>query len=169
MSLAVSAVGDMPVFVPLLQQIVACICWFRGHGSLSWEPSPRVPPAAALFVCLLVRLRVALPLVTSVLSALGLRITVPSSGLAPAEQAWPSFHSGPILRRLREPLMSNVRRRKREELSQVQSIPRALLQPERVTPICTVCSLPPPNSSPESLCCIEPRPCCQRILWHCEQ
>ena len=40
------------------------------------------------------------------------RLTLPSSGLAPAAQAWPSFHSGPIPRRLREPLMSNVRRRK---------------------------------------------------------
>ena len=38
------------------------------------------------------------------------RLTLPSSGLAPAAQAWPSFHSGPSLRRLREPLMSNVRR-----------------------------------------------------------
>ena len=37
--------------------------------------------------------------------------------------------------------MSNVRQRKREELSQVQSIARALLQPERATPICTTCSL----------------------------
>ena len=32
-----------------------------------------------------------------------------SSGLAPAAQTWPSFHSGPSPRRLREPLMSNVR------------------------------------------------------------
>ena len=101
----------MPGVVPLLQQIVACIGWFRGHRSLSWEPSPRAPPAAALFVCLLDCLRVALPLVASVPSALGLRITVPSSGLAPAAQAWPSFHSGPSPRRLREPLMSNVMRR----------------------------------------------------------
>ena len=38
------------------------------------------------------------------------RLTLPSSGLAPAAQAWPSFHSGPSPRRLREPLMSNVRR-----------------------------------------------------------
>ena len=36
-------------------------------------------------------------------------LTLPSSGLAPAAQAWPSFHSGPSPRRLREPLMSNVR------------------------------------------------------------
>ena len=69
------------------------------------------------------------------------RLTLPSSGLAPAAQAWPSFHSGPILRRHREPLMSNVRRRKREELNQVQGIAHASLQPERVTPICTTCSL----------------------------
>ena len=39
----------------------------------------------------------------------GRRQTLPSSGLAPAAQAWPSFHSGPSPRRLREPLMSNVR------------------------------------------------------------
>ena len=38
-------------------------------------------------------------------------LTLPSSGLAPAAQAWPSFHSWPNLRRLHEPLMSNVRRR----------------------------------------------------------
>ena len=37
------------------------------------------------------------------------RLTLPSSGLAPAAQAWPSFHSGPSPRRLRKPLMSNVR------------------------------------------------------------
>ena len=37
-------------------------------------------------------------------------LTLPSSGLAPAAQAWPSFHSGPSPRRFREPLMSNVRR-----------------------------------------------------------
>ena len=37
-------------------------------------------------------------------------LTLPSNGLAPAAQAWPSFHSGPSPRRLREPLMSNVRR-----------------------------------------------------------
>ena len=37
------------------------------------------------------------------------RLTLPSSGLAPAAQAWPSFHSGPSPRRLREPLMSNVK------------------------------------------------------------
>ena len=36
------------------------------------------------------------------------RLTLPSSGLAPAAQAWPSFHSGLSPRRLREPLMSNV-------------------------------------------------------------
>ena len=36
-------------------------------------------------------------------------LTLPSSGLAPAAQAWPSFHSGQSLRRLREPLMSHVR------------------------------------------------------------
>ena len=40
------------------------------------------------------------------------RLTLPSNGLAPAAQVWPSFHSGPSLRRLREPLMSNVRPRK---------------------------------------------------------
>ena len=40
------------------------------------------------------------------------RLTLPSSGLAPAAQAWPSFHSGPSPRRLREPLMSNIRRHK---------------------------------------------------------
>ena len=40
------------------------------------------------------------------------RLTLPSSGLAPAAQAWPSFHSGPSPRYLREPLMSNVRRHK---------------------------------------------------------
>ena len=39
------------------------------------------------------------------------RLTLPSSGLAPAAQAWPSFHSGPSPCCLREPLMSNVRRR----------------------------------------------------------
>ena len=98
------------VFVPLLQQIAACAGWIRGHGSLPSQASPRVPPAAALFVCLLVRLRVALPLVTSVPSALGLRITVPSSGLAPAGCYRPSFRSWPSAARLREPLMSNVRR-----------------------------------------------------------
>ena len=38
------------------------------------------------------------------------RLTLPSSGLTPAAQAWPSFYSGPSPRRLREPLMSNVRR-----------------------------------------------------------
>ena len=38
-------------------------------------------------------------------------LTLPSSGLAPAAQAWPSFHSGPSPHRLREPLMSNVMRR----------------------------------------------------------
>ena len=37
------------------------------------------------------------------------RLTLPSSGLTPAAQAWPSFHSGPSPRRLREPLMSNVK------------------------------------------------------------
>ena len=101
----------MPVFVLLLQQIVACIGWFRGHRSLPSQASPRVPPAAALFVCLLVRLRVALPLVAFVPSALGLRITVPSSGLAPAGCYRPSFHSWPSAARLHEPLMSNVMRR----------------------------------------------------------
>ena len=40
------------------------------------------------------------------------RLTLPSSGLAPAAQAWPSFHSGLSPRRLRKPLMSNVRRLK---------------------------------------------------------
>ena len=48
------------------------------------------------------------------------RLTLPSSGLAPAAQAWPSFHSGPSPRRLREPLMSNVRRL--EEPSPVQCV-----------------------------------------------
>ena len=38
-------------------------------------------------------------------------LTLPSSGLAPAARVWPSFHSGPSPRHLREPLMSNVRRR----------------------------------------------------------
>ena len=38
------------------------------------------------------------------------RLTLPSSGQATACHAWPSFHSGPSPRRLREPLMSNVRR-----------------------------------------------------------
>ena len=37
------------------------------------------------------------------------RLTLPSSGLAPAAQAWPLFHSGPSPRRLREPLRSNVK------------------------------------------------------------
>ena len=50
------------------------------------------------------------------------RLTLPSSGLAPAAQAWPSIHSGPSLRRLREPLMSNVRRRKQEQHSQVEGV-----------------------------------------------
>ena len=42
----------------------------------------------------------------------GCGLTLPSSGLAPAAQAWPSFHSGPSPCRLREPLMSNVGRHK---------------------------------------------------------
>ena len=42
----------------------------------------------------------------------GRRLTLPSSGLAPAAQAWSSFYSGPSPRCLREPLMSNVRPRR---------------------------------------------------------
>ena len=49
------------------------------------------------------------------------RLTLPSSGLATAAQAWPSFHSGTSPRCLREPLMSNVRRRK-ESLVKVLAI-----------------------------------------------
>ena len=40
-------------------------------------------------------------------------LTHRSSGLAPAGRLWPSFHSGPNPPCLREPLNSNVRRRKR--------------------------------------------------------
>ena len=60
------------------------------------------------------------------------RLTLPSSGLAPAAQAWPSFHSGPSPRRLREPLMSNVRRHKREKLSQVERL-GSILNPAKVS------------------------------------
>ena len=39
------------------------------------------------------------------------RLTLPSNGLAPAVRYRPPFHSWPSAARLREPLMSNVRRR----------------------------------------------------------
>ena len=50
-------------------------------------------------------------------SAVALTPNPPSSGLAPAWRFRPSFHSGPSLRRLREPLMSNVRRQMTFRLS----------------------------------------------------
>ena len=58
-------------------------------------------------------------------------LTLPSSGLAPAAQAWPSFHSGPSPHRLREPLMSNVRRHKSCRLRPLPAdkLPRDRLQP----------------------------------------
>ena len=43
--------------------------------------------------------------------------TLPSSGLAPAARAWPSFHSGPSPRRLREPLKSNDEAVKKVQLT----------------------------------------------------
>ena len=55
------------------------------------------------------------------------RLTLPSSGLAPAAQAWPSFHSGPYAPCRREPLMSNARRHKREKLCQVERLGSILI------------------------------------------
>ena len=50
-------------------------------------------------------------------------LTLPSSGHAPAGHTWPSFHSGPSVSCRREPLMSNVRRRKYQP-SRTQSAER---------------------------------------------
>ena len=64
------------------------------------------------------------------------RLTLPSNGLAPATRAWPSFHSGPSPRCLREPLMSNVRRlgaRSAKEAARLERI--ALIGLAQVQPL----------------------------------
>ena len=56
------------------------------------------------------------------------RLTLRSRGRATAVRFRPSFHSGPSQRRLREPLMSNVRRHK-ESLVQVRAKVAAACNP----------------------------------------
>ena len=74
-------------------------------------------------------------------------LTLPSSGLAPAAQAWPSFHSGPSPRCLREPLMSNVRRQRTQHRDNA-----ALVQASKdILPRISDSSVPPPSMTSHKL------------------
>ena len=106
------------------------------------------------------------------------RLTLPSSGLAPAARPWPSFHSRPSQRRLREPLMSNVRPSSMNATSAPScatrpslrsSLPvgtRSLSPPlgltSRVVP--TVCASP--ASAPPALCQERATLACSRSVPH---
>ena len=81
-------------------------------------------------------------------------LTLPSSGLAPAAQPWPSFHSGPSLRCLREPLMSNVGQR---ELHVEPCEGHQTLQPS-CTARAPVAKVVPPATSGRGSVCFAPPP-----------